>query len=173
MKMVVHAMLLNALWFSVVLGVAHNSLIPAVMVFLVLIFVVLQEGITREDIQALFIGLVFGFLVDGFLHNNGWVHYESWLTIPEWSPPYWILMLWFGFALTLKVGMRWLFRSYLMGTLFLLIGAPLSYFSASKLGAISIHQPLTVMVIIGVSWWAYYSLMYGINKSWRQPYESH
>ncbi len=164
-------MLLNALWLAIVLGVAHNIPIPAIIIFFILLVVVLREGITQEDVAALVAGLIIGFIVDGYLHRSGWVHYESWLAIPDWSPPYWILMLWIGFSLTLKVGMRWLFRSYLVGALFLLIGAPLSYYSASKLGAVSLQEPLAAMLVIAVSWWCYFSLIYILNKSWRQPYE--
>lgn len=171
LKTVIHAMLLNALWFSVVLGVAYEFKLPALLVFLVILIVTAYEGWQRSDVVAMVFGLVVGVVLDGFLQISGWVNYGHWFNSLWWLPPYWILMLWIGFALSLKIGMRWLFRSYWLGAAFLIIGAPLSYFSAAKLGAVVLQKPMAVMLLIAVGWWFYFSVLYGINKSWRRAYD--
>mgnify|MGYP001627842126 CR=1 FL=1 len=172
MKTVIHAMLLNALWFSVVLGVAYQHQLTAFVVFACLVFVTVHEGWQRSDWVALMTGLVVGTVLDGFLRTSGWVDYGQWFHGAHWLPPYWILMLWIGFALSLKIGMRWLFKHYWLGAAFLIIGAPLSYFSADKLGAVVLQKPTAVMLLIGVGWWFYYSMLYVMNRSWRNAYES-
>ena len=172
MKTLIHAMLLNALWFSVVLGVAYQHKLTAVVVFVLMVLVTAYEGWERSDWMALLIGLMVGVILDGFLQASGWVDYGQWFNGSQWLPPYWILMLWMGFALSLKIGMRWLFKHYWLGAIFLIIGAPLSYFSADKLGAVVLQKPTAVMLLIAVGWWFYFSVLYGVNKSWRNAYES-
>ncbi len=172
MKTLIHAMLLNALWFSVVLGVAYQHQLTAVVVFVLMVLVTAYEGWERSDWMALLIGLMVGVILDGFLQVSGWVDYGQWFKGSQWLPPYWILMLWMGFALSLKIGMRWLFKHYWLGAIFLIIGAPLSYFSADKLGAVVLQKPTAVMLLIAVGWWFYFSVLYGVNKSWRNAYDS-
>ena len=118
MKTVIHAMLLNALWFSVVLGVAYQHKLTAVVVFVLMVLVTAYEGWERNDWMALLIGLMVGVILDGFLQVSGWVDYGHWFKGSQWLPPYWILMLWMGFALSLKIGMRWLFKHYWLGAAF-------------------------------------------------------
>jgi len=165
-------MLLNALWFSVVLGVAYDHRLTALLVFAMILMVTIHEGWHRSDWMALILGLLVGAVLDGFLQLSGWVDYGQWFNGTQWLPPYWIFMLWIGFALSLKIGMRWLFKNYWVGAAFLIIGAPLSYFSADKLGAVVLQKPTAVMVLIALGWWFYFSLLYGINKSWRTAYDA-
>jgi hypothetical protein len=171
-KTVLHAMMLNALWFSVVLGVAYAHKITALVVFALMVLLAVYEGLLRSDVVALVLGLVVGVALDGFMQHYAWVSYGQWFNDFKWLPPVWILMLWVGFALSLKIGMRWLFKRYWIGAVFLGIGAPLSYFSAEKLGAVSLHKPLAVMVLLALGWLFYYSMLYVINSSWRTAYES-
>ncbi|GAA4823431.1 membrane protein [Marinicella pacifica] len=171
-KTLIHAMLLNALWFSVVLGVAYQHKLTALAVFVCMVLVTAYEGWERSDWMALLIGLLVGAVLDGFLRASGWIDYGQWFNNIPWLPPYWIFMLWMGFALSLKIGMRWLFKHYWLGAAFLIIGAPLSYFSADKLGAVVLQKPTAVMLLIAVGWWFYFSVLYGVNKSWRNAYES-
>jgi len=144
-KTLLHAMMLNALWFSVVLGVAYAHKITALVVFASMVLLAVYEGLLRSDVVALVLGLAVGIALDGFMQSYSWINYGQWFNDAAWLPPYWILMLWVGFALSLKIGMRWLFKSYWLGAVFLGIGAPLSYFSAEKLGAVTIQKPLAVM----------------------------
>ena len=85
--------------------------------------------------------------------------------------PLWILFLWTGFALTLNHSMSWLLNKPKLGTVFIFIGAPLSYFSADKLNAIHINETIVTMTLISIMWLLVYHIILVINTSYSDKRE--
>ncbi len=161
---VVSIILLNLLWFASVLGAAHLMLWPAAVALLLLLLVTfVYVGFNKHDYKLMVISLIGGMLIDGVLMSQGLVVYQ--LKGHDWAfiPPLWILFLWLGFAVSIRTGMQWLLNNPVIGGLFMLIGAPMSYWSAAKLNAISIPNLWQAMTFIGVCWLLYFILIVLLN----------
>ncbi|WP_198538311.1 DUF2878 domain-containing protein [Marinicella sediminis] len=157
--------LLNLLWFASVLGAANALLLPAILsLFLLLAVVFVYQGFDRKDCKVILISLLCGLLIDGFLNSTGWLVYAAQMHDLRYLPPFWIMMLWLGFAATIRTGMNWMLKSPALGAVFMLIGAPLSYYSASRLGAVELLQPWPVMITIGLTWLVYFLILTQIHN---------
>lgn len=152
--------LLNLLWFASVLGASNNLLWPAV-VFLILLLSVsyIYVGFTKLDLRIILFSLLTGILLDGFLMSHEMVIYNSKFHELIYLPPFWILILWIGFGASIKTGLQWLARKPVIGGIFMLIGAPISYLSAEKLNAVTVPELWPAMVVIGAGWLLYFSLV--------------
>jgi hypothetical protein len=157
MMMWINILLLNALWFATVVGATHKILWPAYLCLLVLLAVIhIYSGIDKQGWKVIALSLVFGIVIDGFLMSNGMILYNSHTQLIAWLPPLWILALWLGFGASVRVGMQWMLKSPIIGTIFMVVGAPLSYVSAAKLGAIEIPQLNQALAVIAVGWLLYF-----------------
>ncbi|WP_223787606.1 DUF2878 domain-containing protein [Marinicella meishanensis] len=153
-------MLLNMLWFATILGVANGMLWPsAVMLLLLLTVLFIYQGISKLDLKIMAFSVLCGLLFDGFLAHQGTLTYPMTLHQFSFLPPMWILFLWVGFAATARVGLQWLLQNPLIGGTFMLIGAPLSYYSAAKLGAVVINDFWHAMTFVGLTWLLYFAVL--------------
>ncbi len=158
--------LLNMLWFASILGAANQMLWPAMLMLLLLLMVTfIYQGINKTDLKILALSLICGLLIDGFLAFQGIVTYGHTLHSINFLPPIWIMLLWIGFAATVRVGMQWLLNNPVIGGAFMLIGAPLSYFSAAKLDAVIINDLWQAMSFIGITWLLYFVALVQITQN--------
>lgn len=155
-----NVLLLNALWLATILGVANGLLWPAAILLLILLSVLfVYQGFSRLDLKIMGFSVLCGLLFDGFLAHQGALTYQ--MTLHSWSylPPLWIMFLWIGFAATVRVGLQWLLKNPIIGGLFMLLGAPLSYYSAARLGAVVINDLWQVMTFVGLTWLLYFTVL--------------
>jgi hypothetical protein len=139
-------------WFSCVLGAANNQPWLACLVVLAIVLgQVYYAPFPKQALKLILLACVLGSFVDQMLLNNHIVEYAS----NGWSVaivPVWIIGLWMSFSSTLNVSMRWLRNQKVTAFLFGLIGGPLAYVAAEKLGAIHIPPMLLNYVILGLFW---------------------
>jgi len=160
MMVITQIILLNVLWFASVLGAANGWLMPAVVATTVLLSVIfIYQGFDQQDGKIIGISVLMGLLIDGFLSSTGWLVYAMHGHQVSFLPPLWIMLLWLGFGATIRTGMHWMFNNPVMGAVFMLIGAPLSYYSAFRLGGVELLQLWPVMITIGVSWLIYFLIL--------------
>lgn len=153
-------LLLNLLWFASVLGAANLLLWPAAVALLLLLLVTfIYVGFNKHDCKLIMFSLLCGTLIDGVLMSQGLVIYQLKGHELSFIPPLWIMFLWLGFAASIRTGMQWLLNYPVIGGLFMLIGAPLSYLSAAKLGAVTLPNLMQAMTFIGVCWLLYFILI--------------
>jgi len=157
MMIIANIVLLNVLWFASILGAANGMIWPAAIVLVLLLgFNFIYAGISQLDFKIIVISIFSGLLIDGVMMNQGLVIYAYNQPDLGWVPPLWIMMLWVGFGASIRIGMQWLLNSPFIGGLFMMIGAPLSYVSAGKLGATVMPDLWQAMIFIGVSWLLYF-----------------
>ena len=169
MMVITQIILLNVLWFASVLGAANGLLMPAVVATSLLLAVIfIYQGFDSQDAKIIGISVLMGLLIDGFLSSSGWLVYAMHGHQVSFLPPVWIMLLWVGFGATIKTGMSWMFASPLLGSVFMLIGAPLSYYSASRLGGVELLQLWPVMITIGISWLVYFLILTLITNQTEQ-----
>ncbi len=161
--------LLNLLWFASVLGAANGLLWPAAWCLVLLLAALfIYQDMTTKDLKIIVFSLIFGALLDGFMYHSGWLTYASPYFAVMPLPPIWILFLWVGFAASITTGMRWMIEKPVLGACFMAVGAPLSYVSAAKLGAVVINQFPQTMLLIGSAWVIYFLLVRMLVLSGRQ-----
>jgi len=157
MMVVLNIILLNLLWFACVLGASNGLLWPSIVCLsLLLMFVVIYVGFNRKDMKVIVFSLLFGTLVDGYLQSSGLLIYASPFHQLSYIPPVWIMFLWIGFGASIKTGMQWFLANPMIGTVIMTVGAPVSYFSASRLGAVVFTDWLEVMSLIAIAWLIYF-----------------
>lgn len=152
MVYLVNVVFLQALWFATILGAAHDLLLPAFAWFLGFLFWHLVLGqYRREDTVIVVAATTAGCILDGLWVFLGWVEFASPSPLIGLAP-WWIVMLWAGFALTVNHSLRALHDRLPLAAACAAISAPLSYFAASRLGAVAIMEPLALYVALSVSW---------------------
>ena len=103
------------------------------------------------EIRLLLIAIVIGGLFDQLMLISGLITYQS----HGWSnalAPAWILALWLGFTTTLNVSLRWMRGKSLVAILFGLMGGPLAYMGAAKLGAVSLNTSPQTYIALAIGW---------------------
>lgn len=75
------------------------------------------------------------------------------LTFPDGSPlPASIVALWLAFAATFSLSLGWLASRPRLAAAFALVGAPMSYLGAERLGAVAVTDGPLTLAAIGAVW---------------------
>lgn len=151
-KIILNYILFQVGWFACVLGAANG--LPWLAFFVVLILVLGQIYFApnrKNELMLVGVACVLGAVIDQVLLTNHIVNY----TANGWSVaivPVWIIALWMSFSSTLNLSMRWLREQKILAFFFGLIGGPLAYLAAEKLGAIYIPPFTYHYAVLGVFW---------------------
>jgi hypothetical protein len=139
-------------WLASVIGGAEG--VPWAGVVAAAIAVALHVRIAKQpanEIMLLAACAALGAVFDSALVTLGLVSYPSGM-FADGVAPYWIIAMWVLFGTTLNVSLRWLRGSPLLASVLGLIAAPLAYYGGEKLGGISLLQPTSALVALGVGW---------------------
>ena len=167
MKNIINFTLFQLLWFGCVLGAAHEFILPSIVIFIVMLITHLVPKFNAElDLTLVLCCFFFGFVLDSFLAYFNFIDYRFNAGLSQVAP-FWILFLWIGFALTLNNSMSWLMKKPKVGSFFIVIGAPLSYFSAEKLGAIKINEQPITFILISIMWFVVYHILIALHN-WKK-----
>ena len=173
------AALLQATWFACVLGTAHDLTTPGLLIGTVSLGVHVfllrdrrrstshgdrtsADGRTTPSAPAVahtarILGRILavaavGCLGDALLVRVGALHLRG-DAIPLLGLPGWMLVLWTAFAATYDLSLRGLRTRLRLAALLGLLGSPLSYLSAARLGALQLGEPLALsLALTGVVW---------------------
>lgn len=105
----------------------------------------------RAELRLILLAAAIGAVWDSLLVAGGLIRYPSGMLIAN-AAPYWIVALWVLFATTLNSSLDWLKRSPVAAVLLGLIGGPLSYLSAARLGALVLARPELSLISLAVGW---------------------
>jgi hypothetical protein len=151
-RVVVNIVAFEIGWFACVLGAAHGRPMLGLAVAAAVIAIHLWLAAERAR-EALLIGaaVALGAIWDTSMGHLGWIAYAA---AGPWSgfAPLWILALWALFATTLDVSMRRLQTRPLLAALLGLVGGPLSYLGAARLGACELVERGSALAAQGVGW---------------------
>ena len=140
-------------WFSCVYSGAKGDPIIALIptfIFLFLHFLIVTDHL-KEEIQLIFISIIFGILVDSSFSIFGIVQYNGTLDFAPNLAPLWIICMWAGFTAQINHAMQFLIgRYYLIGFYGLL--APLAYLAGEGIGAAQVTDSYLAYGVISVAW---------------------
>ena len=139
-------------WFACVIGGAKSNIWLCLLVGLPFIAWHLYTAVPAlKEAKLIAITVIIGVVFDQTLLSLGLLQYppHGW---PDGLLPLWMFMLWAIFATALNVSLRWMRGRLLIAALFGLIGAPLSYYSGVKLGAMLNPAAPSFYIAIGFGW---------------------
>ena len=139
-------------WLSCVWGASIGK--PLLGPVCVLVIILIHLSLLRSRLnevkmmtQVALIGMIWESLMvttDCLIYLNG--------QFLKYLPPYWIIAMWFLFATTLNVSLRWLHHRMGLASLMGLIFGPTTYYAGAKLGGVSFTDPTVSIIVIAISW---------------------
>jgi len=106
----------------------------------------------EADVWLLGAAALTGFLLDTLFLQLGVLDYAAPLPSTQLAP-FWIVVMWMNFALTLNVSMRWLQGRYALSALLGAVGGPLAYIAGVELDAAAWGMDTTnALVVIAAAW---------------------
>lgn len=140
-------------WFACVWGAASQRPLLGLFVTLLVLGVhfFLTPNAMREARLIAVAGLL-GFSLDTAQAALGAFSFHG-AGCSTWVSPLWMVALWMNFATTLHTSLSWLTDRYLLAMLSGAIGGPLSYYAGAQLGALTLHENITVSIFtVAVVW---------------------
>jgi len=105
----------------------------------------------HRELRLVLMTTVIGFSSDSVLAATGVLQYSSGL-MASWLAPVWILSLWVAFATTLNVSFRWLQGRPALAMLLGAISGPLSYYTGTRMGAVTMPDPYLALISLSLAW---------------------
>jgi Protein of unknown function (DUF2878) len=138
-------------WLACVLGGANGRpWLGVVLAVPILAWHFNKADSARKETYLLLAVAVIGGTFDQLLLTMEMVAYPA-ADWPSRLLPIWMCMLWVLFASTLNVSLRWMRGRLLVGSASGLLGGPVAYYAASRLGAVQLLHDGTLL-IIGIAW---------------------
>lgn len=149
---VLNFVLLQTLWFALVVGVAYQHIWLGVGFFILFAAWQLHPVNRKQSDLKLALSLAaLGSLLDSLWLQLDLISYQM-----HWPyssvAPIWIVMLWFAFGLTINHSLAWIYDYKIAGVLMGAIGGPISYLAAQEFGAVTLNQPLWAFVALSFGW---------------------
>ncbi|ACT50552.1 DUF2878 domain-containing protein [Methylovorus glucosotrophus] len=149
---VINFVLFQLGWMACVWGGAHGLPWLGVACTLPILYWHLRQALLPgQETRLLLLAMVMGGLFDQALLTLELVSYpaSAW---PAGLLPLWMLCLWLLFASTLNVSLRWLRGSMPLAAVFGLIGGPLAYLAASRIGAVTLASGYLPWLVLALAW---------------------
>ena len=137
----------QTIWFAAVLGGPEFEMLITLLLGLHL----LQVKDRKAELMTLALCGGMGICVDSILTWQGLFVFDP---APAMLPiPYWLMGIWFGFAGILHHSLNYIVRRPIFAIAAGAIFAPLTYFAAARLGAVTFaFPPTTSAIVIGTVW---------------------
>lgn len=120
----------------------------------------------KQTLPLLLTALI-GALLDQVGYRWGWVAFP--FSDPQSAYlPLWMLALWFAFATTLNVSMRWMQGKPLLAAVLGAIFGPMAYWGAAALSVVSLPYETGSLIWIGLEWAIAMPLLLWIRARYNQ-----
>ena len=147
--------LINAIGFQLcwwLIALYKQEYVRIAIALIVLHFQLLKFHKTKEVIFVFFISII-GIAIDSLLLSLGVFNIENPLDLGVMIIPFWLMVLWVSFSLTLNHCLSWIFNRNLVLIFFGGAGGALSYVGAAKLGALeSLLPPAQFFITLFFVW---------------------
>lgn len=148
---VINFILFQIGWFACVLGAASNISHWALLVALVVVIThLIQVDKPAREILFLAIVTALGYAWDSLLVALDLFEYAD-TTLTDFAP-LWIAAMWLMFATTLNSSLSWLQERFILASVLGGLLGPVAYYSASKLGAVSLIEMPDALIFQAIGW---------------------
>jgi hypothetical protein len=148
MSKLVNFVLFQVLWAITIYGVTigNNWLAPAGLLAVLIIHYSFSATF-KADLLLAFLAVLVGLAVETALVQFHILDYAQPLPFKQIAP-FWTLILWANFALTMNGCIQWLQGKYYVAAILGAIGGPLSYFAGIELNAATTGVALALMLTV-------------------------
>lgn len=159
-RQTVNFVLFQAGWLGCVL---YPAMLTALAAFaLVAVHLALVSRNWRREWEFILLGTVLGSLLDGLWFRTGIMTDTSGAAV-IWTPV-WLVGVWAVFMTTLAHSLSWMARKTWLPYVLAPLAGPFAYWSASRLGAVSLPDPAVSLVALGVGWLVIFPLLMHIRQ---------
>lgn len=151
----VNFVLFQAGWFAVVLSVANQLELVAILVVAGILVTHIYNVKDRvAEFMLISVAALTGFIVDSLLIASGVFQTSGNLGFNNMAP-LWLIMLWMLFSITINHSLSWLQQKYLLAAVLGFVFAPLAYFAGNRFDVLSFppgFSTYSALFIIAVAW---------------------
>lgn len=145
MKIIANAVAYQLSWFLAVLGGNAGASFGVGILLLHLVF----SSKRMADLRMMFLLLFTGLVVDGTMHQIGFISF----TQTGFPIPFWLMVIWLALAITPHHCLAWLKNRLLLSSIFGALGGPAAYWAGVRLGAATFNWNLGLsLVALAVLW---------------------
>ena len=138
-------------WFASVLGAAHHRPYLGPLVVGTALAIHLRFFGTKLEALLILASALLGTVAESSLALAGLLAYRA-DPGPAWACPPWIVAMWANFGLTLRHSLRGLDGRPLLATAVGAVAGPLAYVAGSRLGALTLLEPVSGVLLLSVLW---------------------
>lgn len=149
---VINFILFQLGWFACVYSAAsQQALLGVAIVFVLVIYHVATIEHKSNEIRIIIIAMTIGLVWDSILVALGWLSYSDGMIV-DFIAPYWIVVMWGLFAMTLNHSLSWLKNKLVVAAILGFVAGPLAYYAGHKLGAVEFVQQSQAFIALAISW---------------------
>lgn len=146
MAALINGLLYQTVWLLCIIGGYRGAILAIGL--LILHLVLAAKG--SQDLPVMLLFLLAGLTLDGLLQMFGFFTFSE----SGWPIPFWLAVIWMGFATTVNHSLSWLKTRPHLCSLFGAVGGPLAYWGGCKLGAASFQYPMPISLVFLSAIWA-------------------
>ena len=151
-RVLINVALYQAGWFVCVLSAARGRSVVGVCVALLIVGAwLLAASRPAALLQLIVLTGVVGYSFDSWLSVLGLIQYHAGSALAPLAP-LWILALWLLFSTTLPTALRWLQTQLRLASFLGAVAAPLAYYGAERLGALSLPSAWPALSAQAAGW---------------------
>ena len=158
---ILNFVLFQAGWLFCVLYPGHIAV--ALVVAILVAHFVLVSGKRFAELQFIGVGVVLGTLLDTLWFRTGILGLENVDEILA-APP-WLVAIWAIFMTTLCHSLYWVGQKRWLPFVLAPVAGPFAYWSASKLGVVTMPDPAMAIMALAVGWLALFPLLLFIRRA--------
>ena len=161
-----HRNVLNFILFQtgwLICVIYPNRISVALVVGLLIAHFFLVSGKRFAEMQFIGVGVVLGSLLDTLWFRTGILGLAGQEDILA-APP-WLVAIWAIFMTTLCHSLYWVGRTGWLPFVLAPIAGPFAYWSASKLGVVTMPEPSVSLIALAVGWLVLFPLLLFVRKT--------
>ena len=152
MSIFVNAVLFQLGWLFSVLNAVNGQWVLGFACVLAIIVYRLKVAENRSgEFAVMLTTLVIGFVFE-LIFIAGGIYSTVGNSSDQTLPPLWLLIMWPNMATSFNSSLGWLSRRYWLASFFALIGGPLAYYGADKLGAVDLTPGAMPIIAMALGW---------------------
>ncbi len=145
MSLFINVLIYQVVWFLCVFKGYTGALIS----LLLLLAHLIRSPHREADLKMMFALLIIGVIVDGIIHQAGFISYR----VDGVPIPFWLAVIWLALAILPHHSLRWLKKRPLLSSLFAAVGGPLAYWAGVRMGSAEFNGPLLQsLTLLAVVW---------------------
>ena len=166
MTNILNFFIFQIVWFLTAWSIPNNlsEVGPVITLTIAGLYIFISKN-KLFKLKLYFFAAGLGFIVDTILIQLNAISFP--LSNPTISPMF-MVCLWINFVITFEYCLSWIHRSLLNGMILAFLGAPLSYYTGEKMGALMLHNNIIFSLLsIGFLWVISMGVLMILYKKWR------